>query len=1075
MKKSEGVLNGVGIAMKNMQGDIRPVSDILNDLAAKWNTLSDAQQQHTAYQLAGQYQLNSFLSLMQNWNIATAATDSALNSQGSAMKENEKYMGSLGARVQSMKTAWDTFALAMGKAFVSDSIVVFTGAIANLANNFAELVNKFGALPVILGLAGAAFVGTKVTMMAFNMTLGAMQTSLLNFGRKIGTTVAGLFTMEGALKATRIAAVGLASTLGAGLAFFAVGKILEWITGKFSDAKQSVEDFDSAQSKLAETNKNLETLKQLGKEYTALSDKQNKSAEEKSRLVSVEQQLSAQYGLSTTTIDGQTASVAENTKAINDRIASLETEAKLERDRLAKEYDDNSTGIDAKIKNGAIDVAQLRKDSAEAQKIVDDFLAKVEEGKKFSFNYDLGGGTQSIALDPKVEADRDNLNRFLQELGVQASKRKDAFDKANSEYEVNIKKKSESLKATMSNYFDTMVADGKEVTSEMRIYGSSLADAAATANVSALDFKLSLEKYGDGISKIDTKDVYKIGEALGALIGPNVALGDDKIQKLTTSLSQMGAVTADAKFDPAIQEINNLGLAADETALSLETVNGKTSTFAEMFNNYADDVKTLNNVLYQMRQGQKLTAEQVGDLVAKYPQLANAAKEAAGGWTLEKDAVELLRDSKIDLFNSDIDNEEKRTIAVVNGAIEKINKGYGLEIKAIEALADSKLVLAQIDERINTVKMSEYAANTLSMAGNMKNAINAMAEAAGIPTGTTGELQKLRDLISDNADRYNEMAGAAKVANSTLKDTTYGTSEQADAQKKAEDAAKKNEKEQNKLNETYTETIEILTDTQQKLKDLQAQQDKMERSRKRMREDSQAMIRSYEDENKKIQEQIDLLKNASAEDLISQKVTKTTKGNSADGSPGVQDGSKLESLLSNAITLANDPKEWKYANVNGKYKGTFEEFVAGVTADCSQFIQEMFKEFLDIDLPRDTQSQVKKGSEVTSKANLQPGDLVFFNTNRTNGHVGVYIGDQKFVHMGNSGLKVADMNSSYWAPKYNTARHISDAGLSTSSPSSTVPTSNKVTGSYSTEINKYAEKYNVEAALIKAIATQESH
>lgn len=53
MAKSEEVLNGVGVSMREMNGDVRDVSDIMDDLAGKWTGLSKEQQQYTAVQLAG--------------------------------------------------------------------------------------------------------------------------------------------------------------------------------------------------------------------------------------------------------------------------------------------------------------------------------------------------------------------------------------------------------------------------------------------------------------------------------------------------------------------------------------------------------------------------------------------------------------------------------------------------------------------------------------------------------------------------------------------------------------------------------------------------------------------------------------------------------------------------------------------------------------------------------------------------------------------------------------------------------------------------------------------------------------
>src|SRR5690606_34422038 len=94
MKDAEQILNSVNIQVKDMEGNVRPVQDILSDLGAKWHELSDAQKQQIAVTIAGRYQLSRFLALMNNWDMAVNATTTALTSQGSAMRENDRYLES---------------------------------------------------------------------------------------------------------------------------------------------------------------------------------------------------------------------------------------------------------------------------------------------------------------------------------------------------------------------------------------------------------------------------------------------------------------------------------------------------------------------------------------------------------------------------------------------------------------------------------------------------------------------------------------------------------------------------------------------------------------------------------------------------------------------------------------------------------------------------------------------------------------------------------------------------------------------------------------------------------------------
>lgn len=91
--------------------------------------------------------------------------------------------------------------------------------------------------------------------------------------------------------------------------------------------------------------------------------------------------------------------------------------------------------------------------------------------------------------------------------------------------------------------------------------------------------------------------------------------------------------------------------------------------------------------------------------------------------------------------------------------------------------------------------------------------------------------------------------------------------------------------------------------------------------------------------------------------------------------------------------------------------------------DCSGFVSWAYGQ-AGYSLPRDTGGLANVGTSV-SKGDLQPGDLVFFNTYKTNGHVGIYLGDGKFIgSQSSTGVGIADMNDSYWKSKYNKAQRI---------------------------------------------------
>lgn len=96
--------------------------------------------------------------------------------------------------------------------------------------------------------------------------------------------------------------------------------------------------------------------------------------------------------------------------------------------------------------------------------------------------------------------------------------------------------------------------------------------------------------------------------------------------------------------------------------------------------------------------------------------------------------------------------------------------------------------------------------------------------------------------------------------------------------------------------------------------------------------------------------------------------------------------------------------------------------------DCSGFVRLVFKDTLGTLLPRSAKEMSEVGQQVDF-SELKPGDLVFFNTmKRAFSHVGIYLGDNYFLHAPKPGaeIRVESMGSSYWVKRYNGARRVID-------------------------------------------------
>ena len=92
--------------------------------------------------------------------------------------------------------------------------------------------------------------------------------------------------------------------------------------------------------------------------------------------------------------------------------------------------------------------------------------------------------------------------------------------------------------------------------------------------------------------------------------------------------------------------------------------------------------------------------------------------------------------------------------------------------------------------------------------------------------------------------------------------------------------------------------------------------------------------------------------------------------------------------------------------------------------DCSGLVQHVYREALGIELPRTSREMGMRGTKV-ARADLAPGDLVFFQTGRhPNSHVGIYIGRGRFVHAPSSGsiVRVEAIDKRYWMKRFNGGR-----------------------------------------------------
>lgn len=136
------------------------------------------------------------------------------------------------------------------------------------------------------------------------------------------------------------------------------------------------------------------------------------------------------------------------------------------------------------------------------------------------------------------------------------------------------------------------------------------------------------------------------------------------------------------------------------------------------------------------------------------------------------------------------------------------------------------------------------------------------------------------------------------------------------------------------------------------------------------------------------------------------------------GSAMEQAGSAMQDVLLSALALSGTPY---------KFGGNTPD----TGFDCSGFVRFVFSQAANLTLPHGARAISQLGKAIPVDQ-LQPGDLVFFNTlKHAFSHVGIYLGDGRFIHAPSSGggVHVVSMNDAYWAKRFNGARRLDQSTL----------------------------------------------
>lgn len=249
-----------GIAIKDQNGQLRNLYDVLKDTAGIWDTLDENEQKYFLNIQAGANQTRNLAALMENFGVAVSATATAMNSAGSAAEENGRVMESLQKKIDNLKAAWENFSTnTITKDFIGGIIDAGTQLLTFVNTDLGQAIAKALLFGTTIGSA-TGFIGT------FISSIGK---AIVNVGKLIPMFKAGEIGVAGLFGAfakptLTLFALGVAGVVSAlVLLNEAFGNVASSFDGYMSKAEEAEQKQKEYQQSLDDSKKKLEELNDI--------------------------------------------------------------------------------------------------------------------------------------------------------------------------------------------------------------------------------------------------------------------------------------------------------------------------------------------------------------------------------------------------------------------------------------------------------------------------------------------------------------------------------------------------------------------------------------------------------------------------------------------------------------------------------------------------------------------------------------------------------------------------------------------------------------------------------------------
>jgi Phage-related minor tail protein. len=295
-------LQAVGIAAVDAQGQLRPIAEVLDELGAKWDGLTKNEKAYVATTLAGTYQRNRLITLLDNYNDSLKNYEAALNSAGTAEQKFAIYQDSVQAKLDKLSATWEEF---WQKSLNSDLIKGVIGLLTSL-------IDTFGNLQTVLSLVATGFAlwkGNEI-LNFFKVLPKQIKTSIMSMQLFKDIQTATMMVAKG--EATAIQGLALSfQSLGMSIKTAFLSNPLGWIAIGLTTVISLIDVFNQKQEEMRqkieesaqEAKEQSDRITELMGKYNELIDLVDKDKNAKTQLQSVQDELIKVLGLEKDAID----------------------------------------------------------------------------------------------------------------------------------------------------------------------------------------------------------------------------------------------------------------------------------------------------------------------------------------------------------------------------------------------------------------------------------------------------------------------------------------------------------------------------------------------------------------------------------------------------------------------------------------------------------------------------------------------------------------------------------------------------------------------------------------------------